>query len=60
MATITKNEQKNGIEIIFPEKPAIEVIAWLKEHSYRFSAYNKMWWKRFNEADFEEAKKHFK
>lgn len=60
MATITKNEEKNGIEITFAEKPDKEVIIWLKEHKYRFSPFDKKWYKKFTEPDMGEAKKHFK
>ena len=60
MATITRNEEKNGIEITFAEKPSQEVIDWLREHKFRFSPFGKKWYKKFTEADLKEVKEYFK
>lgn len=60
MATITKNEEKNGIEITFTEKPTSEVISWLKSNKYRWNPNGKVWYKKFTESDFEQANNNFK
>lgn len=44
MATITMNNEKNGIEIRFDGKPESSTIAALKENGFRWSGKQKMWY----------------
>lgn len=44
MATITMNNEKNGIEIRFDDKPSSSVIEALKENGFRWSVKQKMWY----------------
>ncbi|PZT57472.1 hypothetical protein [Paenibacillus silvae] len=44
-ATVTLNEEKNGIEISFDQKPDAEVIEELKSNGFRWSRFNGgKWW----------------
>lgn len=54
-ATVSKNEEKNGIEIAFPGKPAQNVIDSLKADGYRWSSFAKVWWKAFTQSEFDKA-----
>lgn len=47
--TVTKNEEKNGIEIRFPAKPAQEVIDAMKAKGMRYSSYGNLWWCKFSD-----------
>ena len=42
---ISINEEKNGIEIKFDEKPSGEVLSRLKESGWRWSKFRKIWYK---------------
>lgn len=53
---ITKNEEHNGIEIHFPDKPDQVIIDKLKMHGFRWSRYNKCWYKKYNEYNYKLAK----
>jgi hypothetical protein len=44
MATITMNNEKNGIEIRFDGKPESSIIVALKENGFRWSGKQKMWY----------------
>lgn len=50
MATITLNNELNGIEIRFDGKPAEEVISSLKENGFRWSGKQKMWYAKQNSS----------
>ncbi|OMD67624.1 hypothetical protein [Paenibacillus odorifer] len=43
-ATLIINEEKNGIEISFTNKPDTQVIESLKENGFRWSSFSKVWW----------------
>lgn len=43
-ATLTINNEKNGIEITFTSKPSTNVIEALKENGFRWSSYGSKWW----------------
>ena len=47
-ATIRKNEEKGGIEVIFPEKPAANVIERLKALGFRWSRFQGLWWRKYD------------
>ncbi|MFC0903808.1 hypothetical protein ACFHWD_03770 [Clostridium sp. MT-14] len=38
------NQEKGGIELIFPGKPETEVLSQLKANGFRWSRYQKLWW----------------
>jgi len=50
---VTRNLERNGIEVRFPEKPSREVIDHLKANGFRFSVPQKMWWTRFTPEKLE-------
>lgn len=52
--TIRHNEEKAGIEIIFPAKPEATVINRLKSMGFRWSRFQGLWWRRFDEAVMAE------
>lgn len=45
---VSKNEEKQGIEIRFPGKPDQDVINTLKGHGFRWSPFNSVWWKKYS------------
>jgi len=45
---VSKNEEKQGIEIRFPSKPSAEVINTLKAQGFRWSGFNGVWWKKYS------------
>ena len=45
-ATVTENEEKNGVELRFPSKPGESIRADLKAHGWRWSRFGKCWYKR--------------
>ena len=45
---VTRNIDKNGIEIRFPTKPTELVINELKAHGFRWSGFGKCWWARYS------------
>lgn len=49
MATVTMNNEKNGIEIRFDSKPENSIIVALKENGFRWSGKQKMWYTKQNE-----------
>lgn len=53
--TIRKNEEKNGIEIVFPAKPAQGVIDNLKANNWRWSRFNMCWYNRDTPENMEFA-----
>jgi hypothetical protein len=46
---VRKNEERNGIEVKFAERPSQEIIDWLKNHRFRWSSRQYLWWTRFDE-----------
>ena len=53
--TVRKNEEKGGIEILFPNKPDQSIIDALKNNGYRWSKFSKLWWTRFSEDSWNFA-----
>lgn len=52
---VRRNEEKNGIEIIFSAKPDSSVIAGLKENGFRWSPFNKLWYAKASEKTTQYA-----
>ncbi len=46
---IRRNEEKNGIEVVFPDKPEKSVIEKLKSLGFRWSQNQGLWWRRYDE-----------
>jgi hypothetical protein len=44
--TVRQNEEKDGVEIRFPGKPAAEVLSGLKARGWRWSRFAKCWYHR--------------
>ena len=42
---VTENEEKNGVEIRFPSKPAEETLTALKANGWRWSRFSGCWYK---------------
>lgn len=59
-ATVTHNTDKNGIEVKFAEKPESEIIAWLKEHKFRWSKRQKIWYRKFDTLTYDKVKARLK
>lgn len=47
--TIRKNEDKGGIEVIFPAKPEQNIIDTLKGVGFRWSRFGGLWWSKYTE-----------
>lgn len=45
---IRHNEAKNGIEIAFSERPDDSILDWLRGKKFRWSNYNKVWYKTYD------------
>lgn len=48
-ATITRNEERNGIEIRFPSRPDDDVLAELKANGWRWSRFSACWYTRYSD-----------
>jgi hypothetical protein len=55
LATIRKNEDKNGIEVQFPEKPHERIISFLKIRGFRWSKFAKLWYAKYTESLMKEV-----
>jgi hypothetical protein len=47
--TVTENEEKGGVEIRFPSKPAADVLAMLKAAGWRWSRFGACWYAKAND-----------
>lgn len=52
---IRRNEEKDGIEIKFPEHPGTEVIELLKLAGFRWSRFAKLWWVKYSDERWDFA-----
>lgn len=46
--TIRRNEDKNGLELIFPAKPAQEILDKVKAAGFRWSRFSACWYTRYS------------
>lgn len=44
---ISRNEEKNGIEVKFSKKPDREILEELKQNGFRWSRYGGIWWTKY-------------
>lgn len=54
-ASVRYNRTHEGVEIAFPAKPALEVIARIKGHGFRWSMRSKVWYKRYSAENWTSA-----
>jgi hypothetical protein len=54
--TIRRNEEHNGIEVVFPAKPEASVIRTLKSLGFRWSPRGELWYTRFSENLMQRVK----
>jgi hypothetical protein len=52
---VRKNEEKNGIEVIFNSKPEENMLTWLKSNGFQRSKFFKLWYNRFSEELFNKT-----
>ena len=53
--TATRNVEKNGIELRFPDKPSESIRASLKARGWRWSRFSSCWYHRFSQAEMQFA-----
>lgn len=54
---LSRNHEKNGIEISFDLKPDPSITEGLKQRGYRWSNYNKVWYKKYTDEEWEAINK---
>jgi hypothetical protein len=59
-ATIRRNAEKNGLEIVFDAKPGSDVLTWLHLHGYRWAFHNKVWYTKYTEDKEAQAREYLK
>jgi hypothetical protein len=52
---VSKNVEENGIEIKFPSIPPETIRTELKSKGFRWSGFNKVWWKKYDTASWAWA-----
>lgn len=57
MITVSRNHQKQGIEIRFSSKPETSILSDLKANGWKWSGFKKCWYKRESESAADYAKK---
>lgn len=56
---VSHNVERGGIEIKFPGKPNDSVRNSLRDKGFRWSPFNTVWWKKYNDEDYAWAKETF-
>ncbi len=59
MVEIRRNLDRDGLEINFPEKPLESTINWLKQNHYRWSRFAKVWYKKYDDYNWNLAHQYF-
>ena len=54
---VRHNTEKNGVEIVFPAKPSVQMLGTLKANGWRWSPYNQLWYNRYSPERMEEARR---
>lgn len=57
--TVSHNTTQNGVEVKFASKPTQEILDLLKQKSFRWSKYSKVWYKKYTPALFKEISEYF-
>lgn len=57
--TVRRNEERGGIEILFPDKPSADVRSAMKDKGFKYSAFNSVWWRKYSDADYQWAMETF-
>lgn len=60
MTNLVFNQELNGIELYFDNKPMQNILDSLKECGFRWSNFKKCWYAKQNEKTLEEAEKYTK
>ncbi len=55
--TIRRNEDRNGIEVVFPAKPEVSVLEALKALGFRWSRPQGLWYGRYSETLMKQVEK---
>ena len=53
--TVRRNQEKNGIEIVFPAKPEKTVLDALKQNGFRWSQGQGLWWIKYSDTAMQFA-----
>lgn len=53
--TISKNIEKNGIEVRFSQKPSKEILADLKANQFRWSPLGSCWYTKYSDEMWQYA-----
>ena len=54
--TVRENIEKQGVEIVFDEKPSDQILIRLKANGWRWSRFNRVWYNRLTPKNLEFAK----
>lgn len=52
--TITRNAERDGIEVRFPGIPAKDEREWMKSKGLKWSTFSAIWWAKFDETLYRE------
>lgn len=55
--TVTRNIEKDGVEIRFPARPSEETCEALKANGFRWSRFSKCWYAKYTDEKMETAKR---
>jgi len=55
IVTVSRNIEKDGIELRFPNKPSDEIRSRLKSHGWRWSRFSSCWYKRYSQGEMNFA-----
>lgn len=50
-----RNEERNGIELKFANKPSDEILRLVSNNGFKWGSYNGVWYKRFGETEWKLA-----
>jgi hypothetical protein len=56
---VSRNEEKGGIEIRFPNKPNDSILASLHDKGFNWSRFNKVWWIKYDATIYQWALETF-
>jgi hypothetical protein len=54
--TVQKNTEKQGVEILFDQRPSDQILTKLKANGWRWSRFNRVWYNRLTPENLEFAK----